>query len=526
MIGRIIGDKYEIVRVLQSGGMGVVCEAVHKATGKHVALKLIINEQTPRASLGETRDSQRELVVRFEREARAAGAIDTQHIVQVFDAGYDAACDMPFMVMELLLGEDVQQLIRRVGPVSPDAAMRIIAQAAIGLTKAHEAGVIHRDIKPANLFLTNRENGDVVLKVLDFGIAKMNRSSANEREATELTRTGSMLGSPQYMSPEQVHSDRSLDHRTDIWSLGVVLYKLLAGRSPHQEAGAMGSLLVAICTQPVKPIQDVAPWVPSEVAAIVHKALKIDRDERYATMGEMLEAVRGLLSTWHLHRDMLNPITDETRAQQAPRFVAAGDLTLMSSTSGAPSILPLHPSRRNQWAWTAALMLMVTLGVGSFAMRSHKPTLANGADASFGEDSSKHPAIRAPEPDPVIADTTPTILVSLHVGPIAKEVRIDGEVHSVVNGVVTFSAIPKTIHTMKIGSKGEKNIYVFPDGKIGDVSLATKDDAVHARSIDDTQRTVHHDAKSDKDDKSDHADKVVATPVLGFSPDFGEPAKK
>src|SRR5262249_27701770 len=142
---------------------------------------------------------------------------------------------LPFMVMELLAGEDLQQLLRRVHALPVDLAMRITAQACIGLSKAEEAFVIHRDIKPGNIFLANGDGDEVVVKILDFGIAKVKLDQMDQDTSSELTRTGSMLGSPQYMSPEQAQGLKSLDHRTDVWSMGVVLYKMLSGRTPHHD---------------------------------------------------------------------------------------------------------------------------------------------------------------------------------------------------------------------------------------------------------------------------------------------------
>src|SRR4051794_6908329 len=197
--------------------MGSVYEAEHTATGRRVAVKVITAADL-------TRDST--VVTRFQREARAAGAIDTQHITQVLDAGVDSADGRPFLVMEYMTGEDLQHVIKRIGPLSPDVALRVVAQACLGLQKAHEAHVVHRDIKPANLFLAKRDAGEIIVKLLDFGIAKvkMEQAQGNADDAG-LTKTGSMIGSPLYMSPEQARGDvKNIDHRTDIWSMGIVLY--------------------------------------------------------------------------------------------------------------------------------------------------------------------------------------------------------------------------------------------------------------------------------------------------------------
>jgi len=217
MIGSTLDGKYRIIRQLGAGAMGAVYEAEHTGTGRKVAVKVITGQLAQDPGL----------VSRFQREARAAGAIDTKHITQVLDTGIDRDSELPFMVMEFLSGQDLQQFLKKSGPIAPDLALRIVAQSCLGLQKAHEAGVVHRDIKPANLFLA-RSDGEVIVKVLDFGIAKVQMDQAQETESACLTRTGNMLGSPLYMSPEQARGSKNIDHRADLWSLGAALYSAAA----------------------------------------------------------------------------------------------------------------------------------------------------------------------------------------------------------------------------------------------------------------------------------------------------------
>jgi serine/threonine protein kinase len=264
LIGEICDGKYRVIRLLGQGGMGSVYEAEPIETGERVALKCIDAGILVRGKSG---------VSRFQREARAMGAIDTDHIVRVLDTGTDPASHVPYMVMELLNGEDLQHLLDRVGKLEPDTALRITAQVCLGLMKAHEARVVHRDIKPANLFLTRRGEGEIVVKILDFGIAKIKPDPAQGGPTTGLTRTGGMLGSPLYMSPEQARGLKDIDFHTDLWSLGIVLYRALSGKLPHEHIDAFGDLIIAICSQAPRPIQDFAPWVRKEVAAVVHGAL-------------------------------------------------------------------------------------------------------------------------------------------------------------------------------------------------------------------------------------------------------------
>src|SRR5262249_7530955 len=157
--------------------------------------------------------------------------------------------------------------------------------------------------------LSEREGDEVVVKILDFGIAKIQQTPKRDDEATEITRTGSMLGSPHYMSPEQVKGLRTIDHRADIWSLGVVLYKLLAGRTPHQDIETTGQIMLAICTEKPCPLQQYAPWVAPELAAVVHRALRMNPDERFSSMMEMRRALDPFLKNGAaLDTSMLAPL--------------------------------------------------------------------------------------------------------------------------------------------------------------------------------------------------------------------------
>ena len=240
--------------------------------------------------------------MRFEREARAASASATKHIVDVLDAGTDRATGRPFMVMQLLDGEDLAQLLMRAGPLRVDLALRIIAQACRGLAQAHAAGVIHRDIKPANLFLSY-EGSEAVVKILDFGVAKV----TNDSMCLGLTRTGTMIGSPHYMSPEQARGRSDSDHRSDLWSLGVVAYKLLSGRIPFAHVKGLGDLLVALCCETVPPLSAAAPWLRPEVATFVHRALVAEPAQRYQDADVMGAAARRLIRSERIAIDDLPP---------------------------------------------------------------------------------------------------------------------------------------------------------------------------------------------------------------------------
>ena len=207
----------------------------------------------------------------------------------MLDTGSDPETQNPYLVMELLTGEDLQTFIDRRGVLDEELAVKIVGQACVGLARAHAAGVIHRDIKPANLFL-HRLDGEVVVKLLDFGVARVKEGLATV-DNRALTATGVMLGTPLYMSPEQVVGAKNLDHRTDVWSMGIVLYETLTGVTPYDDVETIGGLLVAICSKAPR----VPKHVPGPIATVLSRALALDPGDRYPTADDMLADLRAIV---------------------------------------------------------------------------------------------------------------------------------------------------------------------------------------------------------------------------------------
>jgi len=269
--GEIIADKYAIVKVIGEGGMGIVYEATHLRLRRRVALKMLFPHTTSPHT-----------VARFEREARAAAQLRDRHVARVLDV--DTTPDgLPYLVMEFLEGHDLEAELTARGPLPVEEAVGYVVQVCAAMTEAHAAGIVHRDLKPSNLFLCS-EKQEWIVKVLDFGISKM----SDEGEA-KLTHTQSSVGTPLYMSPEQVRSARDVDSRTDIWSLGVILYELLAGRTPFE--GSTTAAAASIVADPTPPLIEFRQDVPNNLQDAIYRALAKDPAERFPTVTELAQAL-------------------------------------------------------------------------------------------------------------------------------------------------------------------------------------------------------------------------------------------
>jgi serine/threonine-protein kinase len=273
--GRLVAGKYRIERLVASGSMGEVYEAHHVGIGKRVALKL----------MPPVFASSAERIARFRREARAAGMLESDYIVQVFDAGCDTELGL-YLVTELLVGEDLRDRLGRVRRLDPATVAGIGYEVARGLSRAHAAGVIHRDLKPENVFLAERDDGVQVAKILDFGISKRMIDGSGgddcgyDDEGDCVTDVGITLGTPEYMSPEQAMGLPDLDGRSDVWSLAATLYEALCGHPPHPGGGSPVDVMFRTVNRDVPPLSTVAPWVPQELSATLDAALQRDRDCR------------------------------------------------------------------------------------------------------------------------------------------------------------------------------------------------------------------------------------------------------
>jgi eukaryotic-like serine/threonine-protein kinase len=275
--GGRIADRYTPREQLGSGGMGVVVAAWDERDQREVALKL----------LHPTREDDEIGVQRFFREARTTEKLNSHFIIKILDVGVDG--DRPFIAMERLSGEDLAERLKRTGPLPAQVAVDFTIQACDALAHAHAAGIVHRDIKPSNLFQQIDPDGSTYIKVLDFGISK---SMSREEWETTLTVSGEggMLGSPAYMSPEQIRNAKNVDHRSDFWSLGIVLYKLLTGRQPF-DGESVGEIFVRILERTYPSFTQLNMQIPSALESVIGKALQTDRSRRFPNAGEFALAL-------------------------------------------------------------------------------------------------------------------------------------------------------------------------------------------------------------------------------------------
>ncbi|WP_170229113.1 serine/threonine-protein kinase [Polyangium fumosum] len=280
--GDVVAGKYRVQRVLGVGGMGVVVEAEHASLRQRVALKFL----HPKVAASDVS------VTRLLREARAASAIKSEHVARVLDMG-TLPWGSPFVVMEYLTGIDLRGMLGRRGPLPVEDAVDYILQACEALAEAHSMGIVHRDIKPSNLFLTSRADGSPLIKVLDFGIAKLLRpgGAAQPEDVVTLTGHGFVVGSPRYTSPERLRDPTDVDPRTDIWSLGIVLHELLTGHSPF-EAKTISSLYFRIAADPPARVRDVRPDVPEGLEKAILQCLQKDPDKRTPDVAELAASLR------------------------------------------------------------------------------------------------------------------------------------------------------------------------------------------------------------------------------------------
>ncbi|MBI5489645.1 MAG: serine/threonine protein kinase [Deltaproteobacteria bacterium] len=372
--GEVLDNKYKLLRLLGEGGMGAVYEAQHTVIGRRCAVKFLHAEIAHNA----------EVVKRFIREAQAAAAIGHPNIIDIYDVGVTAD-GAPYLVMEYLLGSSLADELEHRTKLPPAEAAEIVAQALSALEVAHSHGVVHRDLKPDNLYLVRSPNAPPRVKILDFGISKIADPGKPE---DRMTSTGMVLGTPYYMAPEQARGDRDIDHRIDLYAMGIVLYESTTGRVPFT-GDNYNQLLLKILTEKFPAPRQLEPSLSEAFEAVILKAIERERDNRYRSAREM-------------HDDLLNLLDEVARArlgvtgeQSLPPLTARPSRSPETVTTAGRTLRVTGAARKRRWALPAAVAgALAALAVG----------LVLWAPWNSSPDTSAAPAAGVAEPAAATAD--------------------------------------------------------------------------------------------------------------------------
>ena len=374
--GSIIDEKYRVERELGIGGMGFVIQAFHMGLEERVAVKMLLPD-----ALGDA-----EAVARFSREAKAAARIKSEHVARVLDVS-TLENGTPYIVMEYLEGSDLEQIVEARGPLSIEDAVDYVLQSCEALAEAHARGIVHRDLKPGNLHLSNRADGSPLVKVLDFGISKV----ATRENDGSVTTTSALLGSPLYMSPEQMKATRDVDGRSDIWAMGVVLYELLTNRSPFT-APSMPQVCARVLETDPDPFPPEAE-VPDALAAVVMRCLHKNADERFQDVGALAAALapfappRSMICIERIAKVIESPPTNTSMrlcpggSRSAPTVDEADIIEAQNIEDARKLERPKTPATPLPVRIGAETLTNATLSAAYAAIRPRKSTVAYGAGA-------------------------------------------------------------------------------------------------------------------------------------------------
>jgi serine/threonine-protein kinase len=373
-VGEVLAGKYRIARKIGEGGMGVVFEAEHIRIRQRVAIKMLLPQVLDLP----------DVTSRFEREARAAGSLKSENTARVLDVDISEG-GIPYMVMEFLDGQDLSDVLEKRGPLPIDVAVDYVLQACNAMAEAHASGIVHRDLKPSNLFLTGGERGTV--KILDFGISKVE----NDKD-TRVTATQTVVGTPLYMSPEQIRSAKHVDSRTDIWSLGIILYELLAGKTPFE--GSTMAAGAAICIDAPPPIGNFRQGVPPDLEDAILVCLEKDSTKRYPNVQSLAVAIARFGSGAVRAPDASQPNIVLPRPSQRSITDASGPVPAASagSISGTGrQTMPGWTTRSGTRASRSRMFAVVALAAiaglaalaGVYVVAFRNPATANGGTGSI-----------------------------------------------------------------------------------------------------------------------------------------------
>lgn len=412
-----VGGRYAVNTQLGVGGMSLVYDAVDSWSGRRIALKVLNRELA----------TNREVVGRFIQEAQAVASLSHPNIVEVLDYGHDPGLNTYFIAQEFLDGMDLARWTERCGAIPPGEAVGIACPIMSALVAVHARGIVHRDIKPENVFLAVGSDGAMVPKLIDFGVSKVYDGALGPNGRT---RAGIAIGTPEYMSPEQARGDQDLDARSDVWSMGVMLYQLLSGRTPF-EADSQTMLLVAIITEAPVPIEHVMPGLPPALCEVVHRALQPDRSRRIQSMQELLDAVlscpvdvdspfpserpEGSATSISLPSALSFGIEPLQRAE--PPREPVGAPTPMHWTPSAELPATAAPARRKGPLVALLGFFVVAVVLGATMIHRRGPGEASSSPSSAGAPAPEVPAPAPEAPAPAPAPEITSIDARRHARP-------------------------------------------------------------------------------------------------------------
>jgi serine/threonine-protein kinase len=419
-IGSLIGVKFQLVRLLGEGAMGLVYEGRHRELNQRVAIKFLRREMLSRA----------DVVQRFDREAKIVAQLHGDHVARVLDVGEESG--QPFIVMEFLRGGSVAQLLATTPQLSFETAASYAIEACAGLAEAHAAGIVHRDIKPDNLFLTTLPDGSHKIKLLDFGVSKAALGLAFEGDGA---RTDTMVGSPLYMSPEQVRA-QEVTPRSDLWSLGATLFEMLTGRPPF-EAPSLMHVCSMVLEAPIPDVRSLRPDCPDSLAETVARCLTRDPAARIASAGDLAmelvvhasaraalvaDVAVALSRSGHATSSGLRSLHE--RASMLDLHLAArsssGSIVGSNSNTLRPSSGPVsEPPRRRPWALAGAALALLLLGLFFWSRPAPTSTSAAATPPPAPLPSALAAVPSAEPPAPASAPAPATATPPLATPPIA-----------------------------------------------------------------------------------------------------------
>ena len=456
-LGSIIADKYRVDSIIGVGGMGVVAQGTHIVLGERVAIKMLRQDIV----------LDHDVYERFVREAQAAAKLKSEYVARVTDVGY-LENGSPWMVMEYLAGNDLEHRIGELGRLPVPWAVQLTLQVAEALSEAHANGIVHRDIKPTNLFITNRPDGTSMVKVLDFGISKTLIGTD-----LKLTQTQSMLGTPAYMSPEQMRSARLVDTRTDIWSLGTVLYEAIEGHRPFV-ADSFSEMVVKVTLEAPDPMTH----APAALQHVIMRCLQKSPDQRYASMAELgaelapfaqdpqqaqilVTRMQRLTARTSgiAHSSAASSSIGMPRATPVPMQVPMQSMSESAAMASAPHTLPQSsPPRRMMWIGLAAL-LTGGVGIGLYAGLAH--------DDAPSPAPAPTPAISAPAANTDTATTPNPIAAPVDAAPPAIATSPDAGSAEEMATTTNESASNKANTTNPTNTTRPKGQHGHPSGGTG-----------------------------------------------------------